>query len=133
MPDAVISVDNLQVIVDNFHAAHRADYGHSFESTPIEVITLRVFGYVPSDRLSWPDRTNSGGDVADALLYTRPTTFDNGQTLDTPRYERARLSAGQTIAGPAIIVQHNSTSLIPPGYDASVKASDNIHILEKRV
>ncbi|MCZ6666137.1 MAG: hydantoinase/oxoprolinase family protein [Gammaproteobacteria bacterium] len=133
VPDAVISVDNLQVIVDNFHAAHRADYGHSFESTPIEVITLRVVGYAPSDRLSWPDRTNSGGNVADALLYTRPTTFDNGQTLDTPRYERARLSAGQTIVGPAIIVQHDSTSLIPSGYDASVKASDNIHILEKRV
>ena len=132
VPDAMISAANLQVIVDNFHAAHRADYGHSFESTPIEVITLRVVGYAPSDRLSWPDRMNGSGDAADALLYTRPTTFDNGQTLETPRYERARLRAGQTVAGPAIIVQHNSTSLVPPGYDADVKASDNIHILEKR-
>lgn len=132
VPDAEISTANLQGIVDNFHAAHRADYGHSFESTPIEVITLRVVGYAPSDRLSWPDRLNGSGDAADALLYSRPTTFDSGQTLDTPRYERSRLRAGQTVAGPAIIVQHNSTSLVPPGYDASVHASDNIHILEKR-
>ena len=133
VPDAPISAANLQVIIENFHAAHRADYGHSFESTPIEVITLRVVGYTPSDRLSWPERVNGDGRaVEDALLYTRPTTFDSGQTLDTPRYERSRLAAGQTIAGPAIIVQHNSTSLVPPGYQASVKASDNIHILEQR-
>ena len=133
VPDARISAANLQVIIDNFHAAHRADYGHSFESTPIEVITLRVVGSTPSDRLSWPERANGDGRaVEDALLYTRPTTFDSGQTLDTPRYDRAGLAAGQTIAGPAIIVQHNSTSLVPPGYQASVKASDNIHILEQR-
>ncbi len=133
VPDAKISAANLDVIVDNFHAAHRADYGHSFETTPIEVITLRVVGYTPSDRLSWPQRLNGGSDATDAMLYTRPTTFDNGQTLDTPRYDRARLRAGQTVAGPAIIVQHNSTSLVPPGYDASIRASDNIHILEQRI
>ena len=66
--------------------------------------------------------------IADALLYTRPTTFDDGQILDTPRYDRGRLKAGHKIAGPAILIQHNSTTLLPPGYVAEVAEFGNLHL-----
>lgn len=36
--------------------------------------------------------------------------------------------AGHEIAGPAIILQHNSTTLVPPKYRARVGDFGNIHI-----
>jgi N-methylhydantoinase A len=66
--------------------------------------------------------------VAGALIYSRPTTFDDGQVLDTPRYDRGRLKAGHRIAGPAILIQHNSTTLLPPGYVAEVAEFGSLHL-----
>jgi N-methylhydantoinase A len=70
----------------------------------------------------------SNENISDALLYTRPTTFDDGQIRDTPRYDRGRLKAGHRIAGPAILIQHNSTTLLPPGYVAEVAEFGNLHL-----
>ena len=61
-------------------------------------------------------------------MFTRSTTFDNGQTYDTPRYDRAALKGGHQLPGPAIVVQRDSTTLVPPGYLARVAVNRNIHI-----
>jgi len=53
-------------------------------------------------------------------MYRRPTVFDDGSTHDTPRIDRAKLGAGARVPGPAILIQHNSTTLVPPGYAATV-------------
>jgi len=93
------------------------------------MITVRVIGrenVVPLKVARIEKASN--GSIADALLYSRPTTFDGGQTLDTPRYNRDRLKAGHRIAGPAILIQHNSTTLLPPGYVAEVAEFGNIHL-----
>ncbi|GIT26227.1 MAG: hypothetical protein CM1200mP41_22710 [Gammaproteobacteria bacterium] len=37
-----------------------------------------------------------------------------------PRYDRSQLFGGHVISGPAVVVQHNSTILIPPDYTANV-------------
>jgi len=48
--------------------------------------------------------------------------------VETPRYDRGKLQAGHEISGPAVILQHNSTTLVPPGYRARVSDFGNIHI-----
>ncbi|MNC97852.1 hypothetical protein D3C83_156430 [compost metagenome] len=48
--------------------------------------------------------------------------FDNGEAIETQRYERGRLLADDTIDGPALVVQHNSTTIVPPAYRATVMA-----------
>ena len=61
-------------------------------------------------------------------MFVRPTTFDDGRTLETPRYDRRKLLAGDRIEGPAILVQHNSNTLVPPGYVAETLDYGNIRI-----
>ena len=129
IPDGKLDEKSLRQLAANFHAAHEKDYGHAFEDTPIEVITLRVVGLAQTEKIHWPNTTH---DVAEnpeaAYLYTRPTVFDAGQIHDTPRYTREKLIAGQTVTGPAIIIQHNSTSLVPPEHTARVSEFGNLHI-----
>ena len=63
-----------------------------------------------------------------ALMFVRLTTFDCGRTLETPRYDRTKLFAGDRVPGPAILVQHNSTTLVPPGYVAETLDFGNTRI-----
>jgi N-methylhydantoinase A len=51
----------------------------------------------------------------------RPVCFE--EWLDTPIYGRAVLAAGQRVAGPAVIEELDSTTVVPPGWTAEVHAS----------
>ena len=70
----------------------------------------------------------NGVGIEGALLYSRETTFDDGQTIVTPRYDRGQLRAGHSVPGPAILIQHNSTTLVPPGHIATVTEHGNLRI-----
>lgn len=131
MPSEPLNTENKRVVIENFHNAHRQDYGHAFEDQAVEVITLRVVAAAATEPLNWPKlETGTGRNPDDALMYVRQTTFDTGETHDTPRFDRSGLKAGQAIDGPAIVVQQDSTTLIPPGYEAAVSEFGNLHVRE---
>ena len=129
LPDGKVTAANLGDVVAGFHQQHRLDYGYHFEDGEVELITIRVIGRedVAPLKVARVEQAH-GHDIADAFLYSRSTTFDDGHTVDTPRYSRDRLKAGHRIAGPAILIQHNSTVLLPPGYVAQVAEFGNLHV-----
>jgi len=129
LPEGKVTAANVRDIVAGFHQQHRLDYGYHFEDGEVELITVRVIGREDVTPLKMSRiETAAGENISEALLYSRPTTFDDGETLDTPRYDRGRLKAGHRIAGPAILIQHNATTLLPPGYVADVAEFGNLHI-----
>jgi N-methylhydantoinase A len=129
LPDGRLTASNLADVVASFHQQHRLDYGYHFEDGEVELITVRVIGSedVAPLKVARIEKAE-GSDISGAFLYSRATTFDDGQSVDTPRYDRNRLRAGQRIAGPAILIQHNSTTLLPPGYTAAVAEFGNLHV-----
>ena len=134
IPPGKLTNANKQIVIDNFHKQHELDYGYTFGSDQVEIMTLRVVGIASVEPMSWPKQkkiqktTTMKKSLDQAYLYTRKTTFDDGKTIDTPRFDRDKMLAGHKIKGPAIIIQHNSTTLIPPGYLANVSTYGNIHI-----
>lgn len=129
MPEVEVTQANKHLITDSFHAAHKRDYGYSYPGAEVELITLRVIGSAPVRRIEIPKIAPTDGSSIDrALMFVRTTTFDDGQTLETPRYDRTKLFAGDRVAGPAILVQHNSTTLVPPGYVAETLDYGNTRI-----
>ena len=129
LPEGRLTASNLADVVASFHQQHRLDYGYHFDDGEVELITVRVIGSedVAPLKVARIDKAE-GSDISGAFLYSRATTFDDGQSVDTPRYDRNRLRAGQKIAGPAILIQHNSTTLLPPGYTAAVAEFGNLHV-----
>lgn len=129
MPEAAVTLANKHEITDSFHAAHKRDYGYSYPEAEVELITLRVIGSASVRRIEIPKIAQTDGSSIDrALMFVRTTTFDDGQTLETPRYDRTKLFAGDRVPGPAILVQHNSTTLVPPGYVAETLDYGNTRI-----
>ncbi len=129
MPDALVSAETVSVIADSFHDQHQRDYGYSYRNAEVELITLRAIGQAAVRRIEIPKIAATDGSSIDrALMFVRPTTFDDGRTLETPRYDRTRLLAGDRVPGPAPLHQHNATTLVPPGYVAETLEYGNTRI-----
>ncbi len=129
MPKEALSKKNIGAVVKSFYATHKQVYGHAFDDQSVEIITLRVVGSAKVDTLKLPNlKKGNRNNPASAKLYVRETVFDDGKSVKTPRYDRSKLLAGDKITGPALIVQHNSTTLVPPKYRATVLGHGDIHL-----
>lgn len=124
IPDGPITQQSIQHIANTFHEAHHLEYGHSFPSNEVELITIRVIATGKTPALTMPSLEKGGRmNPEEAILYERPTTFEvNGiiDTYATPRYTREKLLAYDVVEGPAIIVQRDSTTLIPPHWHVAI-------------
>ena len=113
MPEGPLTQDNKQDVIDSFFNVHRDTYGHAFRDQITEGVTLRVIASAEVEQLRLPNLDAGGrANPDDALLYTKDTVFDDGASTPTPRYDRDKFLAGDTISGPAIISQHNSTTAL---------------------
>ena len=129
MPEGELNAENAGQVVKSFYDTHKQVYGHAFEDQLVEIITLRVVGSSATETLKLPDLPKGGRtDPADAKLYTRETVFDDGKAYATPRFARGKLLADDQVSGPALIVQHNSTTLVPPGYAATVLSHGDLRV-----
>ncbi|MGD9919385.1 MAG: hydantoinase/oxoprolinase family protein [Paenirhodobacter sp.] len=129
MPEGALTEANKAQVIESFHARHDLDYGYAYPKAEVELITLRAIGSAAARRMEVPPIARTDGTSPErARMFVRPTTFDDGRTLETPRYDRRKLFAGDRVEGPAILVQHDSTTLVPPGYVAEVLDYGNTRV-----
>jgi N-methylhydantoinase A len=130
--ELAITVDSLDPaqFTPLFHETHLGRYGHSDTSRPIEIVNLRLKLILPPPSadaaLASPEHPLATG--TPEPLETRGVWFGD-KPLETPVYDRPRLSSGNQLAGPAIMVQMDSTTVIPPAWRGLVDNSSNV-ILE---
>lgn len=129
MPQGSVTQANKLAVAESFHDQHQFDYGYSYRDAEVELITVRAIGKAAVERIQIPKiRKSDGSSINRARMFVRTTTFDDGRILETPRYERAKLYAGDRVEGPAILVQHDSTTLVPPGYVADTLEYGNTRV-----
>ncbi|MDW3118583.1 MAG: hydantoinase/oxoprolinase family protein [Roseovarius pacificus] len=129
MPEGGLTVENKAEVISSFHEQHKKDYGYSFDDSLVELYTVRVIATANVSHLELePLPSGQPDDVEKAFLYERETIFDDGSTHVTPRLDRGKLGAGTCVSGPAIIIQHNSTVLLPPDYQAEVQEFGSLRL-----
>jgi N-methylhydantoinase A len=107
--------------LEEFHRLHEQEYGHAFRD-PIEIVNLRVTAYGRRARVGTVPVTSNGGDP---LLGEGESVFGR-ETYPTRYYERSLLPIGESIAGPAIVFQRDTTTVVPPGWRAHTDASGSL-------
>ena len=99
---------------DLHHLAHQELYGFQVES-PVEIVNLRAIGIGQVTDIKPPKMGLESPDASAAMINERPVYFDR-KSYSTSVYERNLLKAGNEIAGPALITQTDSTTLIHPDH-----------------
>jgi hypothetical protein len=72
------------------------------------------------------------GKKGDATLKRRRPCFFKGKFMDTPIYDGALLSPGNSIQGHAIVEEPTSTLVIPPGFTCTIDPYGN-YLLKRGV
>ncbi len=112
-----------EAALESFHRLHAREYGHGFRD-PIEIVNARATATGRRPRIG--KLPVSPGSLADATLGHGESVYrrDGGLvTLPTRYLERGRLPLAESIAGPAIVFQRDTTVLVPPEWKASADAS----------
>jgi N-methylhydantoinase A len=112
-----------------FDAAHHSRYGYASPDEGAEIVSLRctVAGALPKP--PWSPLSFGGAEPAHlARTGSRLVAFDSGEPVATPTFARVLLLAGNRIAGPALIEEHATTTVLPPGAALEVDAVGNLVI-----
>jgi N-methylhydantoinase A len=129
MPSGPVRSETLEAMVDNFHTLHERLYSYNLPEANVDLVNLRVSatGALPRHEMSrLPDAEGSSPspDSTRAVMFSRSVGY-----VDTAIYDRAKLGAGATISGPAIIEQSDTTTLLAPGFGANVDGYGNLVIV----
>ena len=126
MPDGPLTPQLAETVVAAFHDEHRGLYGYDFRDDArqeVEWVNLRVTGIGPI-RKPEVRQIEPGRGAETAVTGTRAVYFDDW--VETTVYDRARLGAGDVVAGPAVVEEFSSTVPLHPGFRAEVDRFGNL-------
>ena len=124
-PSQTTKTDLAKVIGDNFYKAHLRRFGYADRAEPVEVVNLRLKLEVAMEKPSVQPQTTGAADSAHALIGEAEVVFHQG-ALTSPLYQREQLTCGNVVSGPALIIQMDSTTVLPPGWGGAVDPFGNL-------
>lgn len=106
---------SISVITASFEEVYRRLYERLSQSVPIEIINWRVISSGPSPAVRLHVSSAERKEGRHALKGKRKAYFPElGGYQDTPVYDRYQLLPGEHFSGPAIIEEHESTTIVGP-------------------
>jgi N-methylhydantoinase A len=110
-----------------FHELYDREFKYSVPELPIESKSLRLTAVGTTAKPTLPELELVGGDAADAKVAEADVWFA-GAWHPTAYYDRVKLKPGMTFAGPAIVEQYDSTTIVPPATTVHVDHVGNLMI-----
>ena len=107
-------------VVEDFHEAHRTTYGHALPDRDVEIVNIRVQG---TGLVQKPAFERNEPHERAAAPFSEIESPLGGAIR---RFHRDQLSAGSTLEGEALIFQMDSTTYVPPGWNATVDGYLNL-------
>jgi N-methylhydantoinase A len=127
-----MSAATLDAARARFDERHAQIHGHSAKDRPVEIVSYRLRLRVEVPKFQQHEEASSSPrPVESACKGERVVCFDGARATMSALYERDKLDPGAMLAGPAIVEQFDATTVIPPGWHATVDGFRNL-VLSKR-
>jgi N-methylhydantoinase A len=111
-------------IEDRFATRYEAVYGMTIPDVPVEVVTWRVAAFAPAPAVTLA-AAPAGGEAR--RKGVRRVRFQRGAApVATPVYDRLSLPVGATVAGPALLEERETTTVLRPGWVAVVAPDGSV-------
>lgn len=124
--DRLRGESGLEEIKGEFERRHEQQFGFSLDA-PLEIANLRVVGKGQVQGITIEEQKLQGADASHARVASTEVYFD-GKYQETPVYDRGKLDPGNTLTGPAIVIEDDSTVAVQPEHTAVVDRYANIEI-----
>ncbi len=118
-----------EAIAARFHERHRIAYGFEVQSESVFALGIRVraVGRIPKPRFEPVGRTGAPEPVRVRQIWFPETGY-----VETPIYARAAWPPRAPLAGPAVIDEYDSTTVVLPGQRWLTDETGSIVIEEAR-
>ena len=131
LPDEASTEQAQAPLVAEFERRYRSQYGFLMPDRPlvIEAISVEAIGASEAGEERPPAFAPRQGPLPPAK---RSRVFTAGMWHDAPLYNRDSLRPDDRIAGPAVIAEQNATTVVEPGWQATLSYRDHL-VLERVV
>lgn len=116
----------LDAIGEPFDEMHRQLFTFALELEK-EVVNLRAVVQGKPTNVQAAQLEKGGSDASEAVIQEHKMFVDDAER-DAKIYDRAKLKMGNKIAGPAVVMEMDSTTVILPGHTGEVDEYGNILI-----
>ena len=115
--------DSIPGSIEMFHRAHDRRYSYSLPDHPVQIVSIRLDGIIPTEA---PAPAPVGTGIGDLVASATVSSHFKCGAVAAPVYERASLGSGHQVPGPAIITQDDCTTVVSPGWQALVDESGTL-------
>ncbi|HEY1890477.1 MAG TPA: hydantoinase B/oxoprolinase family protein [Steroidobacteraceae bacterium] len=121
----VIPFGETRATSEAFAAAHRGRFGFDVpEATLIvEAASVEVIG---AGEVAGGPSSVAVAAVSPPAMHTQRAIWFGAAAVETPIYAREHLRSGQAVDGPAIITEASATTVVEPGWRATVDSLHNL-------
>jgi len=127
VPEGPVRRATVDGLGQGFAVAHQRMYGFVAEEEPVQFVTFRVEAVGLVLKAPLTEYPLDGEDASAAHCGHRDVWFsESGGFVTCPLYDRDRLRPGNRLAGPAVIEQMDTTTVVLPRMTALVDACLNI-------
>jgi N-methylhydantoinase A len=127
LPNRALATDDAAMLRQQFEAIYEQMFARFIPGAALEILTWSVVASAPT-----PAEVIS--EVIPKIRAATPKgarrVYDEGKLADVPVYWRQDLAPGDTLTGPAIIAEDQTSTLVPPRFTASIHRSNAI-VMEK--
>lgn len=123
--------DPAAALRDDFDRLHEKTYSYSLKS-PIEVVGYRLRAIGLLAKPPRPELSDTTATQSEPISTRTARHFNSGGTHDWRIHERNALSMSERVIGPAIIEEPTATTLVPPGWVATVDTLGDLLLQRQR-
>jgi N-methylhydantoinase A len=129
VPPATLTAASAEIVRRAYDAAYRAQYGRLMDGVDIECVACAVVVASETAAAAPPFAARASGAPMPAA---RRMLIDphSGRAAEVPLYRREALAPGAAIAGPALIEEDDTTTVVARGFRAALDANGYI-VLER--
>jgi N-methylhydantoinase A/oxoprolinase/acetone carboxylase beta subunit len=116
-----------EAFLEAFHRRHEKLYSYRHDGRPVEIVNLRVKAVAITPKIPLTRERGSAAQDPKAVIRKQPICH-GGRTYVGAVLDRSRLRPGNRLAGPALVIDPESTTFLPPGSVARVDGFGNLVI-----
>jgi N-methylhydantoinase A len=131
IPEGLLGQVMLDFMWEEFHNVHDRTFGFNYRGQQdVELVNLRVRAVGRQSRPQIKAIESAGSEAVPfgkRRVYWRSTGW-----IDVPLFRRSDLTLNQHLAGPAIIEEYGSTTVMPPGWSLQADRHRNLILVSGR-